>query len=63
MEYAGGYKEIIGMEDDFGNDIYYYAELRNNISVLEKLDELEARYKEAKERTEAKTAERKSKLN
>lgn len=63
MEYAGGYEGIIGMEDDFGNDIYYYAELRNNITVLEKLDELEARYKEAKKRTEAKTAERKSKLN
>ena len=62
MEYIGGYGQIIGMEDDFGNDIYYYAELRNNITVLEKLDELEARYKEAKKKTEAKADERKSKL-
>lgn len=50
MEYAGGYDNVTGMTDDFGNDIYYYAELRNNDKVLDRLDKMEEDYKRAQER-------------
>ena len=51
-----GYAKIIGLRDRAGNDIYYYADLRNDVTLLNKLDEMEADYKRALERRKERKA-------
>ena len=54
---------ILSMEDDFGNDVEYYATIKNNTSVLKKLEEIERTLEIARQKQEEKRANRAKERN
>lgn len=60
LEYfSGTYAELTAMTDDFGNDIYYYAEKRENYTVLDKLAVMKEKYIAYQKRLEERRKARK----
>lgn len=57
MEYCDA-EIILSMVDDFGNDVEYYATIKDNEFVLDKLDKIKRKLKDAKQKQKANRANR-----